>query len=608
MIKNILNQFDLPDVESVTGMDATFLYAETPTSPMHVGGLVIIEGDLKYETFKEIIRSRIHHIPKLRKRLMSIPMSVDYPYWVDDPDFDLDLHLHHVALPKPGGWKELRKMTSKRFSQPLDRSRPLWEFTFVEGLDTLRLVKPGAIAVISKIHHVAIDGMAGAGILGILFDMTPDTKKIPEPKPWKPQPLPNLAALIAKSSASFAKTPLKFPKIIKDTLTATLKTGFLTRAQHLDLPTAPFSAPHTPLNGIISAKRRWNTTLLELDRVKKLKNVMGTTVNDVLLAICAGALRRYLEEKGKLPRKPLVAMVPVSTRKQEDKKDGNRLSAMLVQLATDIEDPIERLEAIHENAVRGKTYQGAMGAETLADLASAVPFGFANQAAQLYSRYNLAKLHNPVFNVVITNVPGPPMPIYLHGHKLHSIAGMAPIIDGMGLIITILSYDGKITISPTSDAKSMPDINTFSEYILESANELEKLVLKYEKEKGKKKVRKKAPKKAESDKFFLHIKKYLKENPKFIKKPAGIYQFYVKGPAPADWVVNLDRQPPMIKRGRQKTFDMSLTIQDKHLMKIATGKLDIATAFIQGRISVTGDKAKAMKLGSILNKLPKYEG
>ena len=605
MIDKIVENFDMSDLESVSGLDATFLYGETSTSPMHVGSVSIIEGSLEFETFKAVIESRIHQIPKLRRRLMSIPMSIDYPYWVDDPHFNIDMHLNHVALPQPGDWKQLRKMASRIFSEPLNTSRPLWSFTFVEGLNNLSQVKKGSVAIIAKIHHVAIDGVGGAGLLAILFDMSPEKRPIKEPKPYNPKPLPNELGLILKSSVEFAKKPLKLPTLVKHTIESTVKAGFLTRAQHLDLPTAPFTAPSTPINGIIASKRLWNTTILELDRVKKLKSIMKTTLNDIILAICSGAIRRYLLEKEKLPKKPLVAMVPISTRKDTDKQDGNILSAMLVQLATDIEDPIERLETIYENTIKGKTYQGAMGAKSLADLAEVVPFGIANQAARLYTRFNVAKLHKPVFNLVITNVPGPQMPIYLQGHKMHSIMGMAPIIDGMGLIITVLSYNGRITISPTSDISSMPDLNNFSKYILEAANELEEKILEYEKT-GNRKLAKK-PKKEErpkSDKYFEHLRKYLKDNPDFIKKEVGLFQVFIKGPASSDWKIDLRKAPGRITRTRAKDFDTSLTVQDKHFIKIAEGKLDVPTAFIQGRIAITGDKEKAMKLASILKKIP----
>ncbi|MEM6378391.1 MAG: wax ester/triacylglycerol synthase family O-acyltransferase, partial [Bacteroidota bacterium] len=446
MIDKLIKQFNNPNVNPISGMDATFLYTETPTSPMHIGSVAVIEGSLDFEKFKATIHSRIHMIPKLRQRLVYVPFSIDYPYWVDDPNFDIDMHIHHIALPSPGNWKSLRKIASQIFSEPLSQTRPLWSFTFVEGLDSIPQVPKGSVAVISKMHHVAIDGVGGAGILGLLFDFSAEAKEIPAPQPYRPAPIPNEIAMMLKSTLSFVEKPLKFPRLISEAVLASFKTGVLTRVKKVDLPTAPFSAPPSPLNGIISAQRKWNTAILSLERVKTLKQIMGTTLNDVVLAICAGALRRYLLEKDKLPIKPMVAMVPISMRAKQDKNpEGNKISSMLVQLATNIEDPIERLEAIHENTLTGKTYNGAVGAQALATMAEAVPFGIANQAARLYSRFQISEMHNPVFNVTITNVPGPQFPLYLNGHKLLSIMGMAPIIDGMGLIITVFSYDGYIT-------------------------------------------------------------------------------------------------------------------------------------------------------------------
>ena len=222
---------------------------------------------------------------------------------------------------------------------------------------------------------------------------------------------------------------------------------------------------------------------------------------------------------------------------------------MLIQLATNIEDPIERLEAIHENTQMGKTYNGAIGARALTTMAEAVPFGIANQAARLYSRFQISELHNPVFNVTITNVPGPQFPLYLNGHKLLSIMGMAPIIDGMGLIITVFSYDGLITLSPTSDANSMPDLDVFSKYLRESANELEAAILKIEEKKAK--AGKVVPK-AKSDKLFAHVKKQLKLNAEYIKPNNGIFQFNVTGAAPRVWKVDLNKSPGEVRRSKAK--------------------------------------------------------
>jgi diacylglycerol O-acyltransferase len=601
MLNKLTKNLIKDNLEAISGMDAAFLYTETPTSPMNIGSVVIIDGSLDFKTFKATVHSRIHQFAKLRQRLVYVPLSIDYPYWVDDPHFDIDLHIRHIALPKPGGWKELRTTASHIFSEALDQNRPLWSMTFVEGLDNIPQVPKGSIAIISKIHHVAVDGIGGAGLLSLFLDFTPDKREIPEPKPFKPQPLPNELSLIVNSTLSFAKDPLKLPKLLSSTLKATLKAGFLTRIQKTELPTTPFTAPNTPLNGIISARRKWNSAILSLERILNLKNIMGTTMNDVMLAICAGALRRYLQEKGKLPEKSLVAMVPISTRSKESEDVDNQISAMLVQIATNIEDPIARLETIYENTNRGKTYQGALGAKTLAQMAEAVPFGIANQAARLYSKFKISEMHKPVFNVAITNVPGPKIPLYINGHKMITVMGSAPIIDGMGLIITILSYDGHVTVSPFSDVNSMPDLDDFTKYIWESANELEAAILEHKKKKEKntpKKVVKPA-----SEKLFLNLAKFLKKMPDNGKPKSGVFQFKVKGDVNSEWAVDISVYPGTVKAEKVENPDATLTIEEEHLLKIASGKLDIQTAFIQGRLKIDGDFDQAMRLAKILGKM-----
>lgn len=601
MLNKLADTLIKDKLKAVSGMDATFLYTETPTSPMNIGSVLIIDGSLEFEKFKKTVHSRIHQFEKLRQRLLYVPLSIDYPYWVDDPNFDIDLHIKHIALPKPGSWKDLRKTASDIFSEPLDQNRPLWSMTFVEGLDTIPQVPKGSVAVISKIHHVAVDGVGGAGLLSLFLDFTPESKEIPDPKPFKPSPMPNELALMLTSTLSFAKDPLKFPKLVSSTLKATLKAGFLTRIQKADLPVTPFTAPNTPLNGIIAARRKWNSAILSLERILVLKNTMSVTVNDVLLSICAGALRRYLKEKGKLPEKSLVAMVPISTRTKEQENLDNQLSAMLVQIATNVEDPIERLQTIQENTNRGKTYQGAMGAKTLANMAESIPFGIANQAARLYSKFKISEMHRPVFNVAITNVPGPKIPLYINGHKMLTVMGSAPIIDGMGLIITILSYDGHVTISPISDMNSMPDLDVFTKYILDSANELEAAILNQE---LKKKTA--APKKIvkpASDKLFKDLGDFLNKMPDNGKAKSGVFQFNVKNDTHSAWIVDISKYPGTVVAGKAESPNATFTVEEEHLVKIAAGKLDVQTAFIQGRLKIDGDFDHAMRLAKILGKM-----
>lgn len=567
---------------------------------MHVGGVAVIQGSLKYADFRATIQRRIHLIPVLRKRLVFVPFSADYPYWVNDPEFDLDLHLQQVALPQPGGWKELRTMASRIFSEPLDKSRPLWSFTFIEGLDHIPQLPAGSVAIVSKIHHVAIDGVAGAGLLSLLFDMTPAPFMDQPADDFQPGPLPTDLSLMVRSAVGIVRDPLKVPKLLLNALTSGIKVGFLSRSRHLPLPTVPFTAPPSPLNGVISARRKWNTVILSLERVKQLKRLMDCSFNDILLAICAGALRRYLLEKQQLPDQPLVAHIPVATG-QEAGTGSNHLSMMLVQLATDVDDPIKRLELIQENTLQGKLYQGALGTGTLSDMAEVLPFGVAHQAARLYTRFHLSEMHRPVFNVTITNVPGPPMPLYLNGHQLESIMGMAPIIDGMGLIITIFSYNGQLTISPTSDVRTMPDLDVFTRYLRASANEMEALVQDHVLQQ---KVAAATPpaQPLESERFFRCLKERLRQHPGLLDNRTGLFQFIVRGERELSWRIDLDKPAGGIRKGKVARPLAIFTISDAHLMLVARGAIDLPTALVQGRLQISGDQDQAMKLANLLRK------
>ncbi len=462
-------------MQALSGLDSSFLYLETDSQPMHVGGLNVYEGSLAFEDFKQFLQQRLPLAPRLSQRLVQVPLSIDHPYWVDDPDFDIDMHLHHAALPQPGDWRALRKLASRIFGQKLDRSRPLWEFVFVEGLDNIPQVPRGSVAVISKIHHAAIDGASGAAIMGLLFDVTKKPRKIPPVPKREVAPLPGDVSLITRSTLNFIKRPFKLPGLLLETAKSTWKAGRLSRVQSSDIPRSIFNAPFSVLNQPVSSKRLWNTALLSLQRVKKLRHaVSGATLNDVVLTICTGALRRYLLEKDELPEKPLVAMVPVSTRTENEREDmGNQVSAMLVQLPTTEDNPIKQLAKIHQHTQQGKSYQNAIGAKQLIDYAEFIPFALGAQSTRLYTRMQVSKRHRPFFNLVITNVPGPQVPLYMNGHLMLAHMGMAPVFDGMGLIMPVMSYNGVLSISPTVAANVMPDVDVFARYIREAANTLE---------------------------------------------------------------------------------------------------------------------------------------
>ncbi|RMB60530.1 wax ester/triacylglycerol synthase family O-acyltransferase [Dokdonia sinensis] len=588
------------NIKQISGSDAAFLYAESPTSPMHIASLCIVEGSIEFEDFKKNVASKLHLIPKFRQRLLNVPMNVDYPYWVDDPNFDLDLHLNRVRLPEPSNWKTLRSLTSSIFSAPLDLRRPLWSIHFIEGIDEIAQVPKGSVAIVSKVHHVMIDGSSGVGIMGVLFDKEKNpSAKMPDPKPYEPDPLPDDISLLLKSGYGFLKNPFKLPKTIAETAYTFVKSkANKTLSIQKEFASARYPVPITIFNENISAKRTWGTAILSFDRINALRKITGGSVNDVILAFCAGAIRRYLQDREKLPLQPLVANVPISIR-GEDKSLNNQIANMMIQLATHIEDPLDRLEYIQEQTMLGKSRHKTMGAKTLSKMADAVPFGLANLAAGLYSKYNMKDLHRPPFNVTITNVPGPQKALYLNGHKVVSVFTLTPVVDGFGLIIAAFSYNGNVTITATSDSKTMPDAEKFARYIRESANELEALVLKNEKSKAK--VSKATKDKSKSATFFSTLKRYLNKEAEVVKKYKGVYHIDVDlGATSQCWVIDLTGEKVVIKKTKNLDPATLIEIEDANLYDMYKGKLLFDELKIQQRIKISGTVANKKKFTNLL--------
>lgn len=586
----------------ISGYDAAFLYAESPTSPMHIATLVIVEGSINFKDFKKTVASKLHMMPKFRQRLMHVPMDLDYPYWVDDPNFELDLHLNRMKLADPSNWESLRRTTSRIFSAPLDLRRPLWSIHFIEGIDEIPQIPKGSVAIVSKVHHVMIDGNSGVGLLGLLFDTDDKVRPIDKSKikKFEPDPLPDDISLLLKSGYGFLKNPFKLPKTLAETAMAFIRTrASKTLSIQKEFATARYPVPITIFNGNVSPKRTWGTAILSFDRINSLRKLMGISINDLILGICAGAIRRYLKEKEKLPLQPLVANVPISIRSKDDTSHDNKIANMMIQLATHIEDPLERLEYIQEQTMLGKARHKTMGAKTLAKMANAVPFGLANLAAGLYSKYNIKDLHRPPFNVTITNVPGPTKVLYLSGHKAVAIFGLTPVVDGFGLIIAAFSYNGNISITTTSDKRTMPDAYLFSRYIRESANELEELILGTQKKKSPEK--KMAKQKSESTLFFNALKRYLKKDTGSLKKYKGIYHINVDMGASSEcWEINLEKEPATVKKTTTLDPKTVLEIEDDNLYALYKKKLLFDELKIQQRLKLKGTVANKRKLTNLI--------
>lgn len=428
-------------MKRLTGLDAAFLSMETSSSHMHVASLGIYdpstaEGEFSFDRVVEVYRGRLHLAPPFRQRLVNVPFGLHHPLWIEDPDFDIANHVRHTAIPAPGGPDELAALVSRLTAQPLDRTRPLWEIWYIEGLEG------GKVALLSKVHHAAIDGASGNELLVALLDMSPEVEDHVPEEPWQPDRVPTDAEMLTYAATSLARQPARIAKAVARTTGAGLAVRRMGKESTASvLPPAPFSAPRTSFNTQLTPRRSYAYTTLSLPTVKAVKSAIGCTVNDVVVGVCGGALRAYLERRGEELDAPLVAMVPVSVR-SEDERDamGNKVSAMLCSLATDVDDPIDRLKVIHEVTVGAKEQQQAIGADTLQEWTEFAAPALLGRVARFYARAGLAGRHRPVFNVTISNVPGPNFPLYSAGAKLVALYPVGPIYDGAGLNMTVMSY------------------------------------------------------------------------------------------------------------------------------------------------------------------------
>ncbi|HEV8630813.1 MAG TPA: wax ester/triacylglycerol synthase family O-acyltransferase [Thermoanaerobaculia bacterium] len=465
----------------LSGLDAGFLALETPRAPMLVGGLSILDPTtapkgLDVDRLRALLRQRLSRSVALRRQLASLPLDLARPYWteLDPADVDLAAHVERTELPAPGGWRELSALMAWEVSQPLDRRRPLWKMTFVDGL-RLPGHPAGTLGLIGTAHHAAIDGVSGAEILGALFDdesaATRDEPAVVVAPPIEP---PGVLELLSRAGRDLAAAPLGAPRVVGRSLLG-LAASAWSRVTSDETPPLPFAAPKSVLNRPLAGRLGWAPAAFPLSRIKAIKTAAEASVNDVVLAVCAGALRGWLVEHGELPAAPLVAMVPVSVRGSDERAQaGNLVSAMLVSLATDEPDPRARLRRIRDAARGSKVAHQAIGARTLLASADLLPFALAGLGAQLYSRLQLAARHRPLFNVVITNVPGPTRPLRIGGAALLSHFGATPLFDGLGLILTVMSYAGAVTIGVSADQAVMSEVSPFADRLLAALEELER--------------------------------------------------------------------------------------------------------------------------------------
>jgi WS/DGAT/MGAT family acyltransferase len=472
-------------VQQLTGLDAAFLAMETSSVYGHVGSVCVLDPStapepLTLDRLTRLIETRLHLIPPFRRRLVEVPLGLDQPYWIEDPDFDIEFHVRELALPEPGDDRQLADQAARLHARPLDRSRPLWELYLIHGLSG------GRKAVYTKVHHAAIDGVSGNDILSAVLDLSPQGRPDEDPPPWECDDRPGAVSLLARSAVSLAGHPVRAARVsygIARSLpvlaasvarpAVPLVDRLLGRDRKVVLPGPGFRAPATPFNRSVSPHRRWAFCSLPLADVKTVKNAGTCTLNDVVMALATGALRRWLLDHDALPQGPLIAAVPVSVRTEQQKgTGGNRVSMMIAPIPTNVADPLDRLAASAQAMRAAKEQHGALPADLLADVTQFAMPALAGQAARLAARVRLVERVN-AFNLIISNVPGPAVPLYYAGARLTAYYPLSAIVDGQGLNITVMSLEGQLHFGLIADRELVPDLDAMASYL---ADELTVLV------------------------------------------------------------------------------------------------------------------------------------
>src|SRR6202022_1717712 len=473
-------------VEQLSWTDDMMLRAERPETPMQIQMLLIYDqtttpdGRVTFKRILEEIDARLHLAPTFRRRLTELPGGLHMPYWVDDPDFDLEYHVRHIALPQPGDWRQLCIQIARIHARQIDLRRPPWEITVIEGLNSIPGVPKGAFAISLKLHHCAVDGMESVELMLAMHDLAFDSPRPDPPQsPWRPHPLPSTANLLTRTAINAALYPLRASKAIAPTTLKAVRQlaglpGKLAGGVASTLPggAGPAFAPTTRFNEPVSSHRVFAARFHDLADIKRIKaSVSGSTINDVALAYVGGALREYLNRHGELPDQTLVAACPISLRDTGDKgSGGNMLFGRLQQLDTTAADPLDRLAIIAEATAAFRATSDKSENTQLLDLVGTVPtalLGATVKAARV-----LPFSGPTIANTTVTNVRGPNEPMYFHGARLLRVTGLGPLIGGLNLFHVVASYNGTFSIGVTADRNALPDPATYAECMETAFQEL----------------------------------------------------------------------------------------------------------------------------------------
>lgn len=467
-------------MRSLVGMDAAFLSLETPTTPMHVGVALVLdppEGrrslfspETRYAQIRRVIEQRLHLVAPMRQRVVRVPFGLHHPVWVEDPDFELDDHLSRASLPSPGGKAELDAFVASVMSRQLDPDRPLWDMHVVEGLAGERT------ALVAKVHHAILDGVSGASVLAAFLDLNPRSRLVSLPQEWHPGALPSNAQMLKHAASSLAHQPGTTLSTLQAGVEAVADLGMHNRelaGRGEQAPPGFFSAPRTSFNGAVSNRKRFASFSVPLEDVKLVGSVFEATVNDVVLACVSGGLRRLLEARGESADHPLVAMVPVSTRPQgEGEALGNQISGMLVALASDIEEPVRRLDAISESARVAKEQEKLHRGRFIGDLAQIALPALTTRLARAVAGTRLFDKVRPPFNVTVSSVRGPEFSLFCAGSRVVDLYPVGPIAEGIGLNVTVFSYCDRVHFGLFACRKLLPELDELGAYMDDALAEL----------------------------------------------------------------------------------------------------------------------------------------